>query len=238
MAKQKDKSKTSLEKDKFYKDINNLSDEHHSHYLERLDIVYKDSGDLLGTIKPIDEDLSTEDKLDKYSKEATTDFRPECYLDLIDKFKNAKDKKKLRFSEFEIRVLEKALDKGYSFFEIELNYNHLKQQLAWANTVFKDSSKHTAAKLSEVGRILGFIKSGKNSKIVPSFSIPPPASGKQETYDSETVTARYKELIKSNDDRIKAVQTVAKEFGFASDDSCSRYLRDKGLKKIPNFKRY
>jgi hypothetical protein len=237
MAKKKNSSKAKLEEEEYYKNINDSSFEYGGHYMESFDIVYKDSDDLLGTIKLIDEDLSTNEKIDKYSKRAPTDFQQE-FFDLINKFKNAKDKKKLRFSDFEIRVLEKALDKGFSFFEMEYNYNHLKKQLAWANTVFKESSKPTGAKLSMVGRILGFIKSKKTSEIKPSFSTPSPASGKQETHDPITVTARYKELIKLDDDRKKAVQTVVKEFEFASVDSCSRYLRKHGLTRIPNFKRY
>jgi hypothetical protein len=236
MAEKKKKSKASLEEENFYKKINDSSGELPKPYLKTFEIVYKDSDDLLGTIKLIDEDLSTNEKLEKHSKKAPVDFRPECYLDLIDKFKNAKDKKKLRFSDFEIRVLEKALDKGYSFCEIELNYNHLRAQLAWANTVFKDSSSRTDDKLRDVGRILGFTHSSQTSTITPSFNIPLAASGKQPKYDPEIIIPRYEELIKSGTNEREAVKQCSSEFLFASPDACSRYLRKHGLQNIPGFR--
>jgi hypothetical protein len=101
MAKQKNKSKSRLEKEKHFKILNDSSNELPDPYMECYEIVYKDSDDLFGTIKFIDEDLSTNEKLERHSKTVPKDFRPECYLDLINKFKNAKDKRKLRFDGFE-----------------------------------------------------------------------------------------------------------------------------------------
>jgi hypothetical protein len=244
MANKKNKSKASIEKEKHFKILNDSSNELPDPYLECYEIVYKDSDDLLGTIKLIDEDLSTNEKLKIHSKTVPNDFRPECYLDLIDKFKNAKDKKKLRFSDFETRVLEKALDKSYSSFEMEVSLGRLREKLAWANTVSRDVSNRTDVQLRAFGRMLGFTNSKKPLTVTPESYIPDPASGKQPVLNPKIIIPRYEELVNSGTDRKEAVEQCSREFPFASPDACAKFLRKQRhkyphknlLKKIPGFR--
>ena len=236
MASQKNKKRITPKANKGVKNKNDLLKEYPA-YFKRAEIVYKNSDDILGTIRFVDdEEMSVAERIEAFSKEHTGTFPLDTYLDLVDKFKNAKDKKKLRFNDFEIRVLEKALDNSCSYLEEMPKYNHLRGQLAWANKAFKDTKGRTEAKLRVAGRILGFTSSGKTPLPQSPFSIPPPAVGKQKTHDPEIVLSRYEELIKSGIDKKKAVEQCAEEFPFASPNACSSYLRDNGLKEIPDIK--
>jgi hypothetical protein len=236
MAKKKNKNQSSLEKDKCYKILNDSSDELPGPYMECYEIVYKDSDDLLGTIKFIDEDLSTNEKFEKHSETVPKDFRPECYLDLINKFKNAKDKRKLRFDDFELRLLERSLDKGYSSFGTEVDLSRLRQKLAWANTVSRDISNRTDEQLRAFGRMLGFTNSRKTLAVTPESYIPSPAIGKQSKFDPVEIIARYEELVNSGADKKEAVVQCSNDFPFASPAACSGYLYKHGLKDIPRFR--
>jgi hypothetical protein len=60
-------------------------------------------------MKFIDEkDISATKKLENFSKESPGEEKSplDTYLDLIKKFESSKDKNKLRFNDFEIRVLK------------------------------------------------------------------------------------------------------------------------------------
>jgi hypothetical protein len=244
MAKKKNKNQSSLEKDKCYKILNDSSDERPGPYMECYDIVYKDYDDILGTIKLRDEDLSSTEKFEKYSETVPKDFRPECYLDLINKFKNAKDKRKLRFDDFELSLLEKALDKGYSSIGTEVDLSRLRQKLAWANTVSRDISNRTNEQLQAFGRMLGFTNSRKTLAVTPESYIPSPAIGKQSKLDSDEIIARYEELVNSGADKKEAVKQCSNDFPFACPDACARFLRKQRrkyphkhlLKNIPGFR--
>jgi hypothetical protein len=210
--------------------------EYPSHFV-RAEIIYKNENDLLGTIKFIDEELSDDERLENFLNESSKkEFPLDIYLSLIEKFKNAKDKNKLRFDDFEIRVLEKALNNCCSYLAEMPNFNHLRMHLAWANTVFKDTPGRTDVKLRTAGRTLGFTNRGRTPLPLPPFSVPPPAVGKQPTYEPEIIIPRYKELIESGIDKIEAVKQCAEEFSFASPTACGSYLREHGLRDIPDIK--
>ena len=234
---QKDK-KGSSEIEKYFKNKNNPLKKYPTHFV-RAEIVYKNSNDLLGTIKFIDDKgMSATEKIENFIKESSGEekFPHDTYLDLIKKFKSSKDKKKLRFNDFEIRVLEKALNNSCSYIEEMPKYNHLRGQLAWANKAFKETEGRNEAKLRVAGRILGFTNSGKTQLPIPPFSIPPPAVGKQPTHDPDIVLPMYEELINSGMDKKKAVEQCAKNELFASPAACGSYLRAHGLKDIPDIK--
>jgi hypothetical protein len=204
------------------------------------EIVYENSDDPYGTIESVDDELGIDERMEKYLSEHSgdKDFRPECYDAVIEKFETAKDKKKLRFSDFELRVLEKALDNSLSYFAMKPEFNELKWKLALANTSMKNCSNSYEKNLREVGRILGFTKGAKKIQLTSAFSIPP--KGKKRFYDPEAVTSYYKKLISSEWEREEAVKECAKKFSFPNNDACSRYLRKYrrklGLKNIPSFR--
>ena len=109
----------------------------------------------------------------------------------------------------------------------------LRTTLAWANTAFKDKDFSYQENLSEAGRRLGFTKGAK--KLTPPFHIPP--KGKKRRYSPQEVTSYYNNLIKSNIDRKDALIKCTKRFEFASNNACSKYLRDNGLKDIPQIRK-
>ena len=63
-----------------------------------------------------------------------------------------------------------------------------------------------------------------------------PSKGKKRKYDPLEVTDMYKKLIETGIDRKDAVEKLVDKFSFASLDSCSQYLRRKGLKNIPQIR--
>jgi hypothetical protein len=235
----KKKKKAQPKKNKSLKSKNDPLKDYPNHF-RRAEIHYKNENGLLGTIKFLDEEMSDEERLKKFlnepSQSAKDNFPKDVYFDLIKKIKNAKDKRKLRFDDFELRVLEKALENCCSYLEEMPKFNDLRGQLAFANMVFKNTEGRTDKKLRPVGRILGFTNSGKTPLPIPPFSIPPPSVGKQPTYDPEIVLPRYEELINSGMDKKKAVEQCAEEFHFASPAACGSYLREHGLTGVPDIK--
>ena len=239
----KKKKKAQPKKNKSLKSKNDPFKDYPNHFV-RAEIHYKNEDDLLGTIKFVDEEMSGEERLEKFltepSQSAKDNFPEDVYFDLIEKFKNAKDKRKLRFDAFEIRVLEKALENCCSYLEEMPKFNYLRGQLAWANKAFKDTKGKTAAKQIIACRILGFTASGKTSTPLPPFTVPPPAVGKQPKIDKELLAARYKELAKPGMKKRDALEQCAEEYGYTNSDACARTLRtlrhEYDLGKIPKGK--
>lgn len=201
----------------------------------RAKIVYESSDDLFGTIKFFDEEMDTDEKLEKFCKDShgNENFPLDIYGSLVKKIKNAKDKKKLRFDAFDLKVLEQALELSIDHARLESEILELRKMLAWANTAFKDEGYSYDVNLREAGRRLGFTKGAE--KLTPPFHIP--SKGKKRHYVPEVVTSFYEKLISSGCERNKAVIECTKKFSFPNDDACSRYIRKHSLKKnIPNFR--
>ena len=199
-------------------------------------IVHENSGDSLGTIKLTDEEFKSPEEYEQFLEQFHMDpgSTPQSHLKLIDKFKNSKDKKKLRFSSSELKLLEKALHNSYSYLGAKIKLDCLEGQLAWANTAIKDKSNSYEKNLRTAGRRLGFTKGAKEPRTNLPFDTPP--KGKKRFYDPEAVTSYYEKLISSGYERKKAVIECAKKFLFPNNDACSRYLRNHRLKNIPNFR--
>ncbi len=200
-------------------------------------IIYEHSDDSLGTIKIISEgeDAFEGIKEAMADPQLPKDFTAESYENLIVKFKNANDRKKLRFSDFELRVLEKALGNSFKYFEMRAEFSNLKHKLAWANTAFKDEGYSYEENLREAGGRLGFTKG--DEKPFTGLPYSNSSKGKKRHYVPEVVTSFYEKLISSGCERNKAVIECTKKFSFPNDDACSRYIRKHSLKKnIPNFR--
>jgi hypothetical protein len=199
-------------------------------------IVYENSDDSWGTIKIVNEGQDAFDEMEKAmaSSNLPSDFSTESYSNLIKKFEKAKDKKKLRFNDFELDVLRKALDNCLSYFAMKGELSNMKHELAWANTAFKDKGYSYEENLREAGRRLGFTRGVASLKTSMPYSVTP--KGKKLKHDPKVVTSYYKKLIKSGIDRKDAVEKLVVKFPFASPDTCSRYLRKNGLKNIPSFR--
>jgi hypothetical protein len=200
------------------------------------EIIYEHSDDLLGTINFMSEGKDALEDLKKAMKDPQLpkEFTPESYENLKEKFKNVKDLKKLRFSDFELKVLEKALDNSFEYFAMKAEFDNLRHNLAWANTAFKDKDYSYEENLREAGGRLGFTKGSEK----PFTRLPYSNSskGKKIKYDPHAVTSHYLELIDSGVKRKEAVLKCVEKFSFQSADSCSRFLRKNGLENIPNFR--
>ncbi len=211
------------------------------------EIVYENSGDSLGTIKVIKNHFYSDEKYREFEKiyQTDPDFFPHNHLPLIDKFKKAKDKKKLRFTTSELKLLEKALDNSYLFSGVSGELAYVKGQLAWANTAFKDKSNSYEKNLREAGRRLGFTKGLKEPTANPLFDIEPtmhlpfeiPHKGKKRRFDPVEVTSYYKKQIDSGIDRRNALVMCVKKYEFASNNACSAFLRENGLENIPQIRK-
>lgn len=91
-------------------------------------IVYENTSDSLGAIKLTKNEFESDDEYLKFieSYRLDPDFSPQNHLDLIDKFKNSKDKKKLRFTSSELKLLGKALHNSYSYLGASIDYNFVR----------------------------------------------------------------------------------------------------------------
>ena len=235
MARSKKSRKTSS---KIEKSSTNQTDPNRGFW--NYEIVYENSDDLYGTIKFRDEEtLEVYEKIGNYyTKHATDedfDLPLDKYLDLIKKFEAAKDKKKIRFNVSELNVLENALNKHISHLASIPKIEQIKAKVAWANRVMKNSSISYEVKLRDAGRILGFTKGAKSSKLDMLFSIPP--KGKKRKFEPLIVTDLYSQLVKSGIEKKEAVERLTAKFTFASPDACSRYLRKHGVGEVPSFDR-
>lgn len=210
------------------------------------EIIYKNSGDSFGTIKITTKKFKSLEESVNFSQKYNfdLDLLPQNHFNLIDKFKNSKDKKELKFSDLEFRLLEKALHNSYSYLSASLELSYLKQQLAWANTAFDDKSNSYQKNLGEAGRRLGFTKGLKEPTANPLFDIQPtlhlpfdiPLKGKKRRLDPVEVTSYYNKLINSGIDRKDALVKCVKKYEIASNNACSAYLRSNGLKNIPQIR--
>ena len=198
--------------------------------------IHKNSGDPFGTIKLIKNKFKSSEEYSNFIQtyNSDPDCLPESHLNLINKFKNIKDKKELKFTDPELKLLEKALHNSYSYLGTKIKLDYLEGQLAWANTAFDDNSSTYEKNLSEAGRRLGFTKGTKKPTTNLPFDTPP--KGKKRRFDPVEVTSYYKKLIDSGIDRKDALFKCVKKFEFASNNACSAYLRKYGLKNIPQIR--
>jgi hypothetical protein len=201
-------------------------------------IVHENICDTFGTIKQANKKFKSPEEYDQFLEQfrIDPDFSPQSHLSLIDKFNNTKDKKKLKFTSSELKLLEKALQNSHFYLGTKIELNYMKRQLAWANTAFKDKSNDYAKNLREAGGRLGFTKGAKKQEANSTFDFNNAPKGKKRFYDPEAVTSHYTKLTASGIERKVAVSKCVKKFSFPNSDACSRYLRKHGLKNIPNFR--
>ena len=211
---------------------------HHAETLDLFEIVDQGLENEYGFIKFLNEGLSPEQKATLIQKEAAkeADYPYHCYSELLEKIESGRNSKTLKFVGEEREILKRALNLAVKYATgMREDYERLQNNLAWANTAFRNKENPYEKNLREAGRRLGFTKNKERHWITEKPG-KTGAKGKKYQFNQFEVTSYYRKTLKEKKDRRTAVLKTQKKFGFASPDACARYLRKKNLKNIPDFR--